>query len=80
MCQSMWIHVKFSFNSDKVVCFDDACAMTPTILKVFHGMLKRGVYLAPSAFETLFVSRSHTKEILDRTLFALDETLQEIEA
>ena len=52
----------------------------PTILKVFHGMLKRGVYLAPSAFETLFISRSHTKELLDRTLFALEETLQEIEA
>ena len=47
---------------------------------VFHGMLKRGMYLAPSAFETLFISRSHTKELLDRTLVALEETLQEIEA
>ena len=77
-CGSM---LSFHFNSDKVVCFDDACAADADYFKkVFHGMLKRGVYLAPSAFETLFVSRSHTKEILDRTLFALDETLQEIEA
>ena len=77
-CGSM---LSFHFNSDKVVCFDDACAADADYFKkVFHGMLKRGVYLAPSAFETLFVSRSHTIEILDRTLCALEETLQEVEA
>ena len=73
--------LSFHFNSVKVACFDDACAADANYFKkVFHGMLKRGVYLAPSAFETLFISRSHTKELLDRTLFALEETLQEIEA
>ena len=73
--------LSFHFNSLKVACFDDACAADANYFKkVFHGMLKRGVYLAPSAFETLFISRSHTKELLDRTLFALEETLQEIEA
>jgi len=73
--------LSFHFNSVKVACFDDACAADANYFKnVFHGMLKRGVYLAPSAFESLFISRSHTKELLDRTLFALEETLQEIEA
>lgn len=73
--------LSFHFNSVKVACFDDACAADANYFKkVFHGMLKRGVYLAPSAFESLFISRSHTKELLDSTLFALEETLQEIEA
>ena len=73
--------LSFHFNSVKVASFDDACAADADYFKnVFHGMLKRGVYLAPSAFETLFISRSHTKELLDRTLVALEETLQEIEA
>ena len=73
--------LSFHFNSVKVASFDDACAADADYFKnVFHGMLKRGVYLAPSAFETLFISRSHTKELLDRTLIALEETLQEIEA
>ena len=58
----------------------DACAADADYFKkVFHGMLKRGIYLAPSAFESLFISRTHSKELLDKTLLALDETLQEIE-
>jgi glutamate-1-semialdehyde 2,1-aminomutase len=34
----------------------------------FHAMLDRGVYLAPSAYETTFVSLSHDETIIDRTL------------
>ena len=73
--------LSFHFNVDEVSCFDDACAADATYFKsVFHGMLKRGVYLAPSAFESLFISRTHSIELLDRTLLALEETLNEIEA
>jgi glutamate-1-semialdehyde 2,1-aminomutase len=36
----------------------------------FHGLLERGVYLAPSAFEVGFLSTVHTEAILDRTLEA----------
>lgn len=72
--------LSFHFNVDEVFCFDDACAADATYFKnVFHGMLKRGIYLAPSAFESLFLSRTHSKELLDRTLLALEETLNEIE-
>lgn len=35
--------------------------------KLFHALLKRGIYLAPSAFEVGFVSLAHTEEILDQT-------------
>ena len=73
--------ISFHFNIDEVVNFDDACAADADYFKkVFHGMLKRGVYLAPSAFETLFIARTHSKELLDKTIQALDETIQDIEA
>ncbi|BAV35045.1 glutamate-1-semialdehyde 2,1-aminomutase [Sulfuricaulis limicola] len=36
--------------------------------KFFHGMLREGVYLAPSAFETGFVSAAHTESDIDETL------------
>lgn len=73
--------ISFHFNVDAVTNFDDACdADADYFKKVFHGMLKRGVYLAPSAFETLFIARTHTTELLDKTIQALDETIQEIEA
>lgn len=38
--------------------------------KFFHGMLQNGVYLAPSAFESGFVSTQHTQSVLDDTLEA----------
>ena len=34
----------------------------------FHGMLERGVYLAPSGYETMFVSLAHDDAVIDRTL------------
>jgi glutamate-1-semialdehyde 2,1-aminomutase len=46
----------------------------------FHGMLRRGVYLAPSQFEAAFVSLAHGEADVDFTLAAARETLQEIAA
>lgn len=40
--------------------------------KFFHGMLEQGIYLAPSAFETGFVSAAHDDETLTKTLQAAD--------
>ncbi len=39
----------------------------------FHGMLERGVYLAPSAFEAGFVSSAHTEREIEATLDAAAE-------
>lgn len=36
--------------------------------RFFHGMLERGVYLAPSAYEAGFVSSAHTEADLDETI------------
>jgi glutamate-1-semialdehyde 2,1-aminomutase len=44
----------------------------------FHGMLGRGVHLAPSQFEAAFVSTAHGEAEVDDTLRAARETLAEI--
>jgi glutamate-1-semialdehyde 2,1-aminomutase len=36
----------------------------------FHGLLDRGVYIAPSGYEVMFPSLAHGDEALDRTLAA----------
>jgi glutamate-1-semialdehyde 2,1-aminomutase len=36
--------------------------------RFFHGMLERGVYLAPSAFEAGFVSSAHDDEVIGETI------------
>jgi glutamate-1-semialdehyde 2,1-aminomutase len=41
-------------------------------------MLKRGIYLPPSAFETWFLSNALNKEDLDKTIYAAKESLVEI--
>jgi glutamate-1-semialdehyde 2,1-aminomutase len=38
--------------------------------KFFHAMLDEGVYLAPSAFETGFVSAAHDEQTLEKTFAA----------
>jgi glutamate-1-semialdehyde 2,1-aminomutase len=43
----------------------------------FHGMLKRGVYLAASAFEAAFVGLSHDQDAIDKTIQAHREALAE---
>lgn len=71
--------ISFHFDIDEVNNFDDACNANADLFKtLFHGVLKRGVYFAPSAFESLFLSTTHSKELLDNTIVAIEETLQEI--
>jgi glutamate-1-semialdehyde 2,1-aminomutase len=43
--------------------------------RFFHGMLERGVYLAPSQFEAAFVSLAHTPSDLDQVERAALESL-----
>jgi len=48
--------------------------------RFFHGMLDRGVYLAPSQFEAAFVSTEHDEALVDRTIAAARETLADLAA
>jgi len=45
--------------------------------RFFHAMLRRGVYLAPSAFETAFLSTAHSYQDIDQTLAAFAKSLDQ---
>jgi len=66
------------FTPEPVNNLEDAKkADLPAFGRYFHGMLKRGIYLAPSQFEALFVSTSITDELVDKYLTACRESLVE---
>jgi glutamate-1-semialdehyde 2,1-aminomutase len=46
--------------------------------RFFHDCLKRGVYFAPSQFETGFISTAHTAEDIERTGSVVREALAEL--
>ena len=41
--------------------------------KFFHGLLSEGIYIAPSAYETWFITDALTYEDLDFTINAIDK-------
>jgi glutamate-1-semialdehyde 2,1-aminomutase len=63
------------FMTDKAVRhFDDAQACdTERYARYFRHLLERGIYVAPSQFEAMFVSLAHTDEDIDRTVEAAGE-------
>jgi glutamate-1-semialdehyde 2,1-aminomutase len=71
--------ISVHFSEDPVVNFATAASANNNLFKkFFHAMLKRGVYLPPSAYETWFLCSALTKEDLDVTIQAAKDSLQEI--
>lgn len=67
------------FSDKPVTDFASAAAANNELFKkYFHAMLKRGVYLPPSAFESWFLNNALSKEDLDNTIKATKESLEEI--
>jgi len=67
------------FTNEKVNSFSTAVKSdTKLYAKFFHEMLKRGINLAPSQFEAMFVSAAHTDNELDITIKAHFESLKEV--
>lgn len=61
----------FFTEAERVENFADATACNLDRFKLFfHGMLERGVYLAPSAYEAGFVSAAHSEADIDATIAA----------
>jgi len=59
------------FTDDTVESYAQATAADVTRFnRFFHGMLERGVYLAPSAFEAGFMSSAHGDAEIDATIAA----------
>jgi glutamate-1-semialdehyde 2,1-aminomutase len=71
--------ISVHFSDHPVFNFATAASANNELFKkYFHAMLKRGVYLPPSAFETWFLCSALTKEDIDATIQATKESLQEI--
>ena len=46
--------------------------------KLFHSLLKEGIFVAPSQFETGFLSYAHTESDLEKTIHAYDYALRQV--
>ncbi|WP_103072563.1 glutamate-1-semialdehyde 2,1-aminomutase [Aquimarina sediminis] len=71
--------ISVHFAEDAVVDFDSAAkGNNDTFKKFFHGMLDNGVYIAPSAFETWFITDALTYDDLDATIEAVQKVAKEL--
>ncbi|TDI13456.1 MAG: glutamate-1-semialdehyde-2,1-aminomutase [Acidobacteria bacterium] len=66
------------FTDGPVVDWDGAARCdTARYAAWFRALLKRGIYVAPSQFEALFVSSAHTEADIDATIEAAAQAFQE---
>lgn len=66
----------FFFTGREVKNFEDAKTSDLKMFSAYYnGMLREGVYLAPSQFEALFVSAAHSEENIDATIQAAEQVL-----
>ena len=69
----------FFTDTGKVTNFAQSTACDQERFKrFFHAMLEQGVYLAPSAFETGFVSAAHNEEDIDNTIKAAEKAFAQL--
>lgn len=68
------------FTKEKVVNYQTAkTADMARFGQYFHGMLQRGVYLAPSQFESLFLSSKIDRKLANKILRASHDTLASLQ-
>jgi glutamate-1-semialdehyde 2,1-aminomutase len=71
--------ISIHFSDQPVTDFASAAAANNALFSsFFHAMLKRGVYLPPSAFESWFLNNALTYKDLDATIEAARDSLAEI--
>jgi glutamate-1-semialdehyde 2,1-aminomutase len=69
------------FTEQKVESFAQATACDIAAFnRFFHGLLKRGVYFAPSAYEAGFISAAHSEADIEATIEAAREAFAEAAA
>ena len=67
------------FTSGEVVDWPTAAACdTKAFARYFRFMLEEGIYLAPSQFETAFVSIAHSESDLDRAIAAAGKAFKQL--
>jgi glutamate-1-semialdehyde 2,1-aminomutase len=66
--------ISVHFSKEKVVDFESAAkGDNDTFKKFFHGMLKEGIYIAPSAYETWFITEALSYKDIDDTIAACEK-------
>lgn len=69
--------ISVHFAEDAVVDFtSSAKGDNPRFKKFFHGMLAKGIYIAPSAYETWFICDALSYDDLDATIAACGEVAE----
>ncbi len=67
------------FTDRDVKNFEDAKTSNLDMFSAYYnGMLEKGIYLAPSQFEALFISAAHEAEHIDKTIQAAEEVLKDL--
>ena len=68
----------YFFAENAVRNFQEALnSDTEKFTRFFQNMLKQGIYLPPSAFESLFISTAHSDEDLERTASAFRKAFKD---
>src|SRR5690606_34658288 len=71
--------ISVHFCEQEVVDFETAGnGNNDTFKKFFHGMLNEGIYIAPSAYETWFLTEALSYEDLDATIGACDRVAKNL--
>jgi glutamate-1-semialdehyde 2,1-aminomutase len=71
--------ISVHFSEDAVVDFDSAAkGNNDTFKAFFHGMLNKGIYIAPSAFETWFITDALTYQDLNETIAAVEDIAKDL--
>lgn len=71
--------ISVHFDKDEVCDFETAKkGDNETFKKFFHGLLKEGVYIAPSAYETWFITDALSYEDLDFTINAVSKVIRDL--
>ena len=66
--------ISIHFEESEILDFESAAkGNNETFKKFFHGLLNRGIFIAPSAFETWFITDALTYEDLDFTIEAINK-------
>ena len=69
------------FTDSPVKNYQDArTSDTAEFARYFNYMLNHGVNMAPSQFESIFISNAHTRELIDETLGILEDYLKKTQA
>ncbi len=71
--------ISIHFAKDEVVDFESSAkGNNETFKKFFHGLLNEGIYIAPSAFETWFITDALSYDDLDKTIAAVETVAKKL--